>query len=154
MCVVFDPEAVRHLEGADPHKVIRRIDTEVAAGNLLLYNPAGSGDYRLLFFIEEPPPPSLLARTFFPQENLLLRLPSGTIAALGLEQLPHRSSERAGQRAVSIAPGLYRVDGYNLEVPEGASGWPDERDADAVFVLHQITDPAEAAAMKGGILAL
>ena len=134
-CVVFDPAALVHLNSVEWDQFFEfGGDREAEAGNLVLLQTPGDGDYKLRAYIEEAAPPDLLGRAFHEEHSGLLRVPGGTLCSAGMEYLPLKGSKPAGKSGttVQIAPGDYRVDAYLIEPNEddarttgvdGLTGW-------------------------------
>ncbi len=129
---VFDPAAMLHVIN-DPK--LDHIDEEVIArdveqGNVLLYSWGSDGGTRFRVYLDEEPESEVTELAIGRKERMLLRVPGGTLFAVGLEYLCRPGEPPIDQdgfakavgdmgQGATIPPGNYAADGFQLkrEVP-------------------------------------
>jgi hypothetical protein len=137
-----DPGALRELEPKDPYEVLKALEPEMEAGNLLLFNPGAAGEYRLLILTEEEVPQSLMQRSFPEHRRMLLRLPTGVLKVVPVEDLPRVGRDPGA--GLPVPAGTYSVLCFNVE----------DEEVDAVFRLNRLESGSEPSGLKGGELSL
>jgi len=131
---VFDPAAMLHVIN-DPH--LERLseddlEEEAGKGNILVC-PWERASLTLRVFLDEEPPEAFRAKATHKEDRFLLRVPSGTLVAVGLEHVCRPGAEpvtaeqfetliaRVGETA-RIPAGDYVVEVLAIEGEEWAPG--------------------------------
>ncbi len=126
---LFDPAAMLHVIN-DPK--LRHIDEDVIArdveqGSVLLYSWGEDGLTRFRIYLDEEPEQDVFALAGGRNEHMLLRVPTGTLFAVGLEYLcrpgeppiaPDEFARAVGEmgQGAAIPPGNYAADGFQLKL--------------------------------------
>jgi hypothetical protein len=110
---LYDPEALKHLRphhDADDEAIVT---TEPERGNLLTYFNGGDGEARFSLLIGGGLPDNFKAIAIAEKRDLLLRVPSGTLVASGVEYINDPQHLAKANRA-RIPAGNYLVDWHCL----------------------------------------
>ncbi|MBM4035775.1 MAG: hypothetical protein FJ291_28890 [Planctomycetes bacterium] len=125
---IFDPSAMLRVIN-DPK--LDHIDEDVIAtdmekGNVLLYSWGSDGGTRFRMCLDEDPEQEVTELAIGRKDRMLLRVPTGTLFAVGLEYLcrpgeppiaPDQFAKAVGDmgQGAAIPPGNYAVDGFQLQ---------------------------------------
>ncbi|MBI2930601.1 MAG: hypothetical protein HYY16_03030 [Planctomycetes bacterium] len=123
ICALYDPAAVERLKEVSWDNFVKRdgLAKEAKAGNLFSYGLGGDGECKITMYVDEVPPKETVVRAHRRSENLLLKVPSGTLVLTGAEELPFKKKRARGKPSSVLLPrGSYRIDAYLPELAEEA----------------------------------
>jgi hypothetical protein len=123
---IYDPAATSHLTEKEIAGALYEMlyEQEPLKGNVLLYDEASDGSTMFRIYVDEQIPEEFVKRSEAKVENLLLKVPSGTLVASGVEYLNNKKEIEAAApftpggsslvTKVKIPKGNYLVDAYEI----------------------------------------
>lgn len=122
---IYDPKALAYLRGKRKEEFANILLTGKAEdGSVLEYNVAGDGGAHYRVYVDEAIPEEWAKNASATTNDLLLRVPSGTLVACGAEYVGDAKEIKQaieGRRdfgpmvsKIKISPGNYLVDAYEL----------------------------------------